>query len=111
MPDALGLDILLESEPSPQTLVDFLSDLGAQNDLVVIHVYGSMEAYNDSERTSQAYKEGYIACYYKDLTGLEPDSERNEICWLQEVGAYSALFGTVVPIVSTGVDNQPQPVQ
>lgn len=98
LPDALGLEILLESEPSPQELIDFLSDLGAHNDLVVIHVYSSMEAYNDSERTSQAYKEGYIACYNKDLTGLEPDSGRNEVRWFQEVGAYSSLYGTVVQI-------------
>jgi hypothetical protein len=95
LPEALGMDVLLESEPSPQELVDFLIELGARNDPVVIHVYGSMEAYDDAERTSQAYKEGYIASYKKDLTGSEPDSKQNEVRWMQESGAYSALFGTV----------------
>ncbi len=95
----LGLEILVNEEATAQELVALIKKLAGKREHVNIRVYGSQEAYRQEQRQTygDAYQNGYLLFYVKNLTGRGPFDGLNEIRWMQQKGHLSHKRGEKTP--------------
>ncbi len=91
----LGLEILVSDQTTANELVALIRKLAARREHVNIRVYSSQEAYRQGQRQTygDAYKNGYLLFYVKNLSGRGPFDGLNEIRWMQEKGQLSHKLG------------------
>jgi hypothetical protein len=96
-PNGFGADILLEDDLDKEGLIAFIISLSVDYDPVLITIWTSEVAYDQNEKGEfgDEFREGFIAVYVKNFTGVGAYAGFNEIRWMQEIGKFSDLFGEV----------------
>ena len=100
----LGLDILVEKTITKDQTINLIKSLSKNKDPVIIRIWTSTKAYNDENCNTKEFKSDYLAFYAKNKNNKTPVFRNtDEICWMQETGCFSHLYGkkTQIQCVTT----------